>query len=112
MLYKISLQLVLFSVVALGFVAACGLSLVGASNSYSLVACGLLIAVGSLVAAHRLWGMWASVVVTHGLSCCRSQALEHSPMDGTHSSVTLQMWDAPGAGIKPKSPALAGGPLT
>ena len=53
MLYKISLQLVLFSVVALGFVAACGLSLVGASNSYSIVACGLLIAVGSLVAELR-----------------------------------------------------------
>ena len=32
-------------------------------------------------------------------------------MDGVRSSVALQMWDAPGAGIEPKSPALAGGPL-
>ena len=28
---------------------------------------GLLLAVSSLVAEHRLWGTWASVVVVHGL---------------------------------------------
>ena len=36
------------------FVAACGLSLVAASGGYSLAVHGLLIAVASLVAEHRL----------------------------------------------------------
>ena len=63
------------------FVAALGLSLVVVTGGYSLVtACGLLIAVASLVAGHGLYSMWASVavcglqdsdpiVVAHGLSC-------------------------------------------
>ena len=46
--------------------------------------------VASLVAAHRLWSAGLAVVV-HGLSC---------------------MWTLPRAGIKPVSPALAGGFLT
>ena len=37
------------------FVAARRLSLVAASGGYSVVVCGLLIAVPSLVAEHRLW---------------------------------------------------------
>ena len=46
-------------------------------------------------------GMWASVVVAHRLSSCGSRAqLLHS------------MWDLPGPGIKPVTPALAGGFLT
>ena len=54
-----------------------GLSLVVVSGGYSLVVLhGLLIAVASLVAEHRLQGAWASVVV-RGLSSCGSQALEH-----------------------------------
>ena len=49
--------------------AAHGLSLVVESGGYSLVVvCGLLIAVASLVASHRLC-TWASVIVMHGLSC-------------------------------------------
>ena len=32
--------------------------------------------VASLVAEYRLWGMWALVVATRGLSICSSQALE------------------------------------
>ena len=32
-----------------------------------LAVCGLLIVVASLVAEHRLWGMWASVVGACGL---------------------------------------------
>jgi len=67
--------LILFDALLLYFwlcwvsVAACSFSLVAVSEGHSLVVLPrLLIAVGSLVAAHRLWGMWASVVVTHGLS--------------------------------------------
>ena len=49
-------------------VAAGGLSLVAVSRGCSLVAAqGLLTAVASLVAEHRLQGTWASVVVAYGL---------------------------------------------
>ena len=45
---------------------------------FSLVAVHrLLHAVVSLAAERRLQGTWASVVVTHGLQSCGSQALEH-----------------------------------
>ena len=59
-----------------------------------MAVCGLRIAVASL--CFRAWalGMWASVVMAHGLS------LLHS------------MWDLPGPGLEPMSPALAGGFLT
>ena len=51
------------------FVTAHGLSLVAACGSYSLVSVrGLLIVLASLIAEQGL-GMWASVVVAHGLSC-------------------------------------------
>ena len=45
--------------------------------------------------------MRASVVVARGLSSCGSRAL-----------LLRGMWDFPGPGIKPMSPALAGGFLT
>ena len=46
------------------------LSLVSVSRGCGLVTMHrLLIAVASLVAEHRLWDMWASVLVAHGLSC-------------------------------------------
>ena len=56
------------------FIAAHGLSLVAASpRSYSLNGVhGLLTAVASLVAEHRLKGAQASAVVEHGLSSCCS----------------------------------------
>ena len=64
----------------------------------SLVAvCGPLVAVASLAAEHRFYGTQASVVAANRLSC---------------------MWDVacgilvPRPGIKPVSPALAGGFLT
>ena len=48
-----------------------GFSLVVVSRSYTLVAVrGLLVAVASLVAEHRVCGIWASVVVARGLSGC------------------------------------------
>ena len=34
----------------------------------------LLIAVASLIAEHRLWSGWASVVGAHGLNSCGAQA--------------------------------------
>ena len=52
---------------------------------------GLLIVVASL----------ASVVVAHGLSRC-----------GTQAQLLRGMWDLPGPGTEPVSPALAGGFLT
>ena len=53
--------------------------------------CGVLFAVASLVAEHRLLSVKASVVAVHGLSC---------------------MWDLPRPGIEPVSPALEGRFLT
>ena len=38
---------------------------------------GLLTVVASLVAEHRLFSAWASVVATHELSSCDIRALEH-----------------------------------
>ena len=52
-------------------------SLVVVSRGYALVVHRLLIALASLVAEHGLKGMWASVIVAHGLSSCGSQALGH-----------------------------------
>ena len=49
------------------FIAVCGLSLVVESRVYSLMVCGLLIVVASLIAEHRLQGA-CSVAVAHGLS--------------------------------------------
>ena len=49
------------------FAAVRGLSLVAASGGYSLgVVCGFLVAVASLVAEHRLYGLQASVVAARG----------------------------------------------
>ena len=49
------------------FIAMHRLSLVVASRVYSAVVHGLLIAVASLVAEHRLYGRRAPVVPAHGL---------------------------------------------
>ena len=74
---------------------------------------GLLIAVASLVGGARALGVWASVVVARGLSSCGSRALEHSLSScGTWAQLLHGMWDLPGPGIEPMSPALAGGLLT
>ena len=48
------------------FVAAHRLSVVMVNKGYSVVAVWrLLIVVASSVTEHRLWGLWASVAVTH-----------------------------------------------
>ena len=105
------------------FIAVHRLSLVEASGDYSSLQCMgfslqwllLLRSMGSRhagfsscstqasVAARRLssCGAQAAVVVACGLSSCGAQAYL---LHGT--------WDLPGPGIKPVSPALAGGLLT
>ena len=85
----------------------------------------LLIAVASLVVEHglqvrvvqvhvlqQLWHM-GSVVVAQGLSSCGSRALELRLSSCSAQAQLLRgMWDLPGPGLKPVSPALAGRFLT
>ena len=52
-----------------------------------------------------LWGAWASAAVARGPNSCSSRALEHTVNGyGTQASLFRNMWDLPGAGIKPVSP--------
>ena len=82
------------------FTAFLGLSLVVASGGYSLVVVlGLLIVVASLAVKHRFWGSLTSVAVAPRLY-------------STGSVVVYSMWDLPGSGIEPLSPASAGRFLT
>ena len=63
----------------------------------------------------RAWalGTWASLVVAHGLSSCGSRALEHRLSScGAQAQLLRGIWDLPGPGLEPVSPALAGGFLT
>ena len=58
-------------------------------------------------------GTWASVVVACGLSSCGLRALEHRLSScGAQAQLLHGMWDLPGPGLQPVSPALAGGFLT
>ena len=67
-----------FFCLCLVFFAACGLSVVMMSRICALVVVHvLLIAVASFVMEHDTVGMWASVVVAHGLCGRRFQAPEH-----------------------------------
>ena len=66
---------------------------------------GLLVAVASLVAEHGLEAC--------GLTNCGSLALERRLSScGTRALLLHGLWDLPGPGLKPASPALAGGFLT
>ena len=57
--------------------------------------------------------MWVSVVVAHGLNSCGSWALEcRLSSCGARAQLLHGMWDLPGPGLEPMSPALAGGFLT
>ena len=61
----------------------------------------------------RAPGMRASVVVACGLSSCGLQALERRLSSCcTRAQLLRGMWDLPGPGLEPVSPALAGGFLT
>ena len=61
----------------------------------------------------RALGTGASVVVARGLSSCGSGALEHRLSScGARAQLLCGMWDLPGPGLEPVSPALAGRFLT
>ena len=61
----------------------------------------------------RALGAQASVVVARGLSSCGLRALElRLSSCGTRAYLLHGMWDLPGPGLEPVSPALAGGFLT
>ena len=56
---------------------------------------------------------WVSVVVACGVSSCGSRALERRLSScGARAYLLHGMWDLPGPGLEPGSPALAGGFLT
>ena len=88
------------------FVAARGLSLVVASGGYSLLWCAgfslrWLLLLQSTGSRHA------------GFSSCGSRALEHRLSScGAQAQLPRGMWDLPGPGLEPVSPALAGGFLT
>ena len=99
------------------FLAALGLhcctwafSSCGECGLLFVAVCVLLIAVASLVAKHR---PQISVVVVCRLSSCGSRALERRLSScGTRAQLLCGIWDLPGPGLEPVSPALAGGFLT
>ena len=67
----------------------------------SVLVRGLLIAVASLAVEHELQ--------VHGLSSCGSWTLERRLSScGTWAQLLRSMWDPPGPGLEPVSPALAG----
>ena len=101
------------------FVTACGLSLVVASRGYSLLwymgfSLWWLLLLWSMGSRPRglqyLWSM-GSVVVAHGLSSCGSWAVERK-LSSCDAYLLHGMWDLPGRGFEPMSPALAGRFLT
>ena len=69
--------------------------LVVASRVCSLVAVHrLLLVVSSLVVEHGFQGMWALVVVAHGLCIYGSRALEHRLNScGTRAQLPHGLWD-------------------
>ena len=72
--------------------------------------CGLLIAVASPVAEHRFHARRLRVVAARGLFSCGSRDPERRLSScGTQASLLRSMWDPPGPGHEPVSPALAGG---
>ena len=82
------------------FLAALGLRCgVRASHCSGFSCCGA-----------RALGARASVVVARGLSSCGSRALERRLSScGSRAELLRGMWDPPGPGLEPVSPALTGG---
>ena len=73
-----------------------GFSLVAASEGFSCCRA-------------RALGAWASVVVACGLSSCGSRALEcRLSSCGAWTELLCSMWDLPGPGLEPMTPALIG----
>ena len=108
----------------------CRLSLVVASRGYSSLQCAgfslrwllMLQSIGSRRTGFSSCGWWAlehrlssrgSWALEHRLSSCGSWALEHRLSScGTRAYLLRGMWDLPGPGLKPVSPALTGGFLS
>ena len=88
------------------FIAACGLSLVVVSGGYSSFQC----------TGFSLWWLlllWSTGSRRVGFSRCGSRALERRLSScGARALLLRSMWDLPGTGLEPVSPALAGGFLT
>ena len=84
------------------------------ARAYSSLWCtGFSLVVASLVAEHGPQSTRASVVVVRRLSSCGVQALERRLSScGAWAQLLHGMWDLPGPGMEPVSPALAGGFLT
>ena len=92
------------------FVAACGLSLVAASRGYLHCGARASHCSGFSCCRAQALGARASVLVERGLSSCGSWALERRLSScGTWTWLFCGMWDPPGPGLEPVSPALAGG---
>ena len=88
------------------FIAACGLPLVAVSGGYSSLRC----------VSFSLWWLlllWSTASRHVGFSSCGTRALEHRLSScGARAYLLCGMWDLPGPGLEPVSPALAGGFLT
>ena len=95
-------------VAAHGLFSSCGewdhslLRCAGFSSRWPLLSC----------CEARAKGTWASVVVARRLSSCGLRALEHRLSSCIRAQLLCGMWDLPRPGLKPVSPALAGGFLT
>ena len=87
-----------------------GFSLVEASRGYLLsllVVLTLLTGVASLIVEHGLLGVRASIVAARSPSSCGSWALGHRLNScGTRASLLRGVWNLPGPGFEPVSPAL------
>ena len=70
----------------------------------------LLIVVASPLASAQALERTGFSIVVRGLINCSSQALEHKLSAwGPPALLPRGLWDLPGPGIEPMSPALAGG---
>ena len=101
-IFKILFILFILAVLAVLGLCCCtrAFSSYGERGLLFIVVCGLLVAVASHCGAWAL-GTQASVVVARRLSSC-----------GSRAQLLRGMWDLHGPGLKPVSPALAGGFLT
>ena len=104
----------LFSVGCGGFVAVAGFSLVAENRATLYGSAGVSRCRGLfLVAERELYNVGALVAATPGLSGSGSWAPEHRPRSCGRRALLLRgVWDLPGPGIEPVSPALAGGFFT
>ena len=111
--FKIYVFIYLFIGLHWVFVAVRGLSLVVASGGYSLLWCACFSFQWLLLLQTQALGARASVVASCRLSSCGSWALERRLSScGAQALLLCDMWDLPGPGIEPVSPALASGFLT